>query len=245
MHKLFYDVPEGATEITVEGEDFAHLTVLRIKAGETVTVSDGVSRCYTATAESFSKKGAVFSLSDPRPFEVESDVKITAYCALLKSGKSDGVIQKAVELGAAEIVLFQSKNCVAEASSEKGDRKLERWNKISRQAAMQSGRGCIPDVGNAVTFDGALLGLKKADCGFVCYETTPRVPMREIYESTENAPRTAAFLVGPEGGISDREAEKTVQADVALAGLGPRILRTETAPLCVMSALMLMSGNMD
>ena len=72
MHKLFYDVPEGATEITVEGEDFAHLTVLRIKAGETVTVSDGVSRCYTATAESFSKKGAVFSLSDPRPFEVES-----------------------------------------------------------------------------------------------------------------------------------------------------------------------------
>ena len=170
MHKLFFNVPEGADEITVEGEDFAHLTVLRIKAGDTVTVSDGVSKCYTAEAKSFSKKGAVFSLSQQRPFEVESSVKITAYCALLKSGKGDGVIQKAVELGATEVVFFQSKNCVAESSSEKNDRKLERWNKISRQAAMQSGRDIVPMVRGVISFKEMLSELSSKDVSMFLHE---------------------------------------------------------------------------
>ncbi len=233
MHKLFFDVPEGATEITVDGEDFAHLTVLRIKAGETVTVSDGVSRCYTATAESFSKKGAVFSLSDPRPFEVESDVKITAYCALLKSGKSDGVIQKAVELGAAEIVLFQSKNCVAEASSEKGDRKLERWNKISRQAAMQSGRDIIPVVRGVISFKEMLLELKQKDVSMFLHEKA-QVPAYTLLAEAENV-SSIGFAVGPEGGFTDQEADESVAAGVPLISLGKRILRAETAPLCILS----------
>ena len=233
MHKLFFDVPEGVTEITVEGEDFAHLTVLRIKAGETVTVSDGVSRCYTATAESFSKKGAVFSLSDPRPFEVESDVKITAYCALLKSGKSDGVIQKAVELGAAEIVLFQSKNCVAEASSEKGDRKLERWNKISRQAAMQSGRDIIPNVRGVISFKEMIAELKIKDISMFLHEKAEYSSYELLSKSLKVS--TIGFAVGPEGGFTDSEADESTSNNIPLISLGKRILRAETAPLCILS----------
>lgn len=87
MHKLFFDVPEGSDEITVSGDDFAHLTVLRIKKGDTVEISDGQSKCYTAVAESFSKKGATFSLSAPRPFSSESDIRITAIVPFLKAEK--------------------------------------------------------------------------------------------------------------------------------------------------------------
>lgn len=233
MHKLFFDVPDGATEITVEGEDFAHLTVLRIKAGETVTVSDGVSKCYTAKAESFSKKGAVFSLSDPRPFEVESKVKITAYCALLKSGKGDGVIQKAVELGVSEIVFFQSKNCVAEASSEKGERKLERWNKISRQAAMQSGRDIIPNVRGVISFREMLSELKTKDVSMFLHEKA-EFPAYELLKNSSQV-STVGFAVGPEGGFTDSEAEEAVSNGIPSISLGKRILRAETAPLCILS----------
>lgn len=233
MHKLFFDVPDGATEITVEGEDFAHLTVLRIKAGETVTVSDGVSKCYTAKAESFSKKGAVFSLSDPRPFEVESKVKITAYCALLKSGKGDGVIQKAVELGASEIVFFQSKNCVAEASSEKGERKLERWNKISRQAAMQSGRDIIPNVRGVISFREMISELKTKDVSMFLHEKA-EFPAYELLKNSSQV-SSIGFAVGPEGGFTDSEAEEAVSNGIPSISLGKRILRAETAPLCILS----------
>jgi len=233
MHKLFFDVPENSTEILVSGEDFTHLTVLRMKTGDVITVSDGISKCYTAKAESFSKKGAVFSLSDPRPFEVESSVKITAYCALLKSGKSDSVIQKAVELGASEIVLFQSKNCVAEASSEKGDRKLERWNKISRQAAMQSGRDIIPQVRGVLSFKEMLSELSSKDISMFLHEKA-EYSAYDLLKKAENV-STVGFAVGPEGGFTDSEVEDSLAHNIPLISLGKRILRAETAPLCILS----------
>ena len=233
MHKLFFDISENASEITVTGEDFSHLTVLRIKKGDTITVSDGISVCYTAKAESFSKKGAVFSLYDPRPFETESKVKITAYCALLKSGKSDSVIQKAVELGASEIVLFQSKNCVAEASSEKGERKLERWNKISRQAAMQSGRDIIPSVRGVISFKEMISELKDKDISMFLHEKA-EFSAYELLKKNPDA-STVGFAVGPEGGFTDLEVDEAVSNGIPAISLGKRILRAETAPLCILS----------
>lgn len=233
MHKLFFDVPEGVSEITVTGEDFAHLTVLRLRAGETVTVSDGVGTCYTAKAESFSKKGAVFSLSDPRPFDTESKVKTTAYCALLKSGKGDGVIQKAVELGAHEIVFFQSKNCVAEASSEKGERKLERWNKISRQAAMQSGRDIVPQVRGVISFEEMLEELSQKDASMFLHEKALYSAYDFLIKSRKVS--TVGFAVGPEGGFTDEEVNTAKEMGIPPISLGKRILRAETAPLCILS----------
>ncbi len=233
MHKLFFDVPENCEEITVSGEDYTHITVLRMKVGDTVTVSDGISKCYTATATSFSKKGAVFSLSDPRPFEVESKVKFTAYCALLKSGKGDGVIQKAVELGASEIVFFQSKNCVAEASSEKGDRKLERWNKISRQAAMQSGRDIVPAVRGVISFKEMLSELSTKDVSMFLHEKAEYSAYELLKKSSDVS--SVGFAVGPEGGFTDLEVEDALSHNIPSISLGKRILRAETAPLCILS----------
>lgn len=232
MHKLFFDVPKGATEITVTGDDFAHLTVLRVKTGERVEVSDGIDTCYTGEAISFSKKGAVFALSDPKPFETESKVKITAYCALLKSGKGDGVIQKAVELGAHEIVFFQSKNCVAEAS-EKGDKKLERWNKISRQAAMQSGRDIVPQVRGVISFSEMLEELRAKDIKMFLHEKATESAY-ELLKKAENV-STVGFAVGPEGGFTEAEADLADEKGIPTISLGKRILRAETAPLCILS----------
>jgi 16S rRNA (uracil1498-N3)-methyltransferase len=176
----------------------------------------------------------------------EPSLEVTLYQALVKSDKFDFIVQKCTELGVSRIVPVQTDRCISKPDDSSLSKKIVRWNKIAKEAAMQSGRGVVPVVEDAVSFDEALEAIGKSDCGFLCYENSPHVPIDEIYNGCKKKKevKTAAFLVGPEGGISDREAEKAREAGVILASLGPRILRTETAPLCVMSSLMLMSGNM-
>ena len=112
---------------------------------------------------------------------------------------------------------------------------------------MQSGRGIIPCVEEPIGFDEMLERLKENDFGFVCYEAQPRISLKTLFEqkSKETQINKIAFFVGPEGGISDKEINKALENGVPAAGLGNRILRTETAPLCVMSVLMMLSGNME
>lgn len=233
MHKLFFDVPEGALEITVTGEDFTHLTVLRVKAGDTVEISDGVSRCYAATAVSFSRNGAVFSLAESNPFSCEPAVRMTVYCALLKSGKNDTVIQKAVELGAYSVVFFASRNCVAESDSEREDKKLARWNKISRQAAMQSGRDIVPVIRGVIPFGRMLDELSSEEAAFFLHEKA-ELSAYGLMKSMA-APKTFGYASGPEGGFTDDEAKEATNRGIRVVSLGKRILRAETVPLCVLS----------
>ncbi len=235
-------------KIVIGGEDAKHISLsLRARVGERVTVCDGKGTDYECEISDITKSEVELSVLEVVKSVAEPSLEVILYQALVKSDKFDFIVQKCTELGVSRIVPVLTDRCISKPDEASLLKKISRWNKIAKEAAMQSGRGIIPVVENACTFDEALIRLKASDCGFVCYETTPRVPMEQIYNDSRNGsePKTAAFLVGPEGGISDREAEKAAQIGVRLAGLGPRILRTETAPLCVLSALMLMSGNMN
>ena len=87
--------------------------------------------------------------------------------------------------------------------------------------------------------------MKKDECRFVCYEDFSHTPLSKVINEAGTDVKNLSFLIGPEGGISESEAQKCRDEGIALAGLGPRILRTETAPLCALSVVMLMTGNLD
>ena len=233
--------------IVIGGEDAKHISLsLRARVGEKITACDGEGNDYECEISDITKNEVTLSVLEEKKSEAEPSLSVTLYQALVKSDKFDFIVQKCTELGVQRIVPVQTDRCISKPDDSSLSKKIVRWNKIAKEAAMQSGRGVIPVIEDAVSFDEALEELRNSDCGFLCYENSPHVPIDEIYNGCKEKGdvKTAAFLVGPEGGISDREAEKAREAEVVLASLGPRILRTETAPLCVMSSLMLMSGNM-
>ena len=230
--------------IVIGGEDAKHISLsLRARVGEKITACDGMGTDYECEISNITKDEVSLSVLEKMESGAEPSLEVTLYQALVKSDKFDFIVQKCTELGVSRIVPVFTDRCISKPDEKSLAKKIERWNKIAKEAAMQSGRGRIPVIENAVDYDTALSHMKETDFGFVCYEENSHEPIDEIYAKSGQI-KTASFLVGPEGGISEKEAEKARNKGVYLAGLGPRILRTETAPLCVMSVLMLMSGNM-
>ena len=145
-------------------------------------------------------------------------------------------MQKAVELGAAEVVPVLSERCVSRPDAKSMENRLTRLNRIARAAAEQSGRGVLPVVSPPVPFPQMLEGLLAADLGFACYEGEREYELRDLLTDGPQ-PRTIAFFIGPEGGISEPELELLRRHGLPAVSLGRRILRTETAGLYVLSAI--------
>ncbi len=241
------DISPGE-QITVSGEDARHISFsLRARVGEEYVLCDTCNYEYRCKISAISSESVDFELLDKKPCEAEPNVEVTLFQALVKGDKFDAVVQKAVELGVYRIVPVVSSRCISRPDSKQLEKKIERWQKISKSAAMQCARANIPEVSEAVSYETALEMIKQADCGFICYEAEPHEPMKQIFEkaSKENKPATYSFYVGPEGGISQEEAKLAQESGLPLASLGKRILRTETAPLCVISSIMFFSDNLN
>ena len=237
MHILFAEIAE---KMVITGEDAEHLHVLRPKIGDIMKISDGRRRCCMGKISEITKKSVVFDyLEDTEPCS-EPKINAVLCCALLKSGKNDYVIQKAVELGAREIIFFESKNCVA---SEKND-KSERRAKIALQAAMQSGREIVPTV-RVMTFKEAVEYAKSFDFkGFLHEKAESSFGQAIRDHKADGKPlNSAIFMVGPEGGFTENEAEYARENGIPSLLLGPRILRAETAPVCALSVIMAAAGE--
>lgn len=222
--------------VFVSGSDANHIrNVLRIPIGGKITVCDGAHTVYSGEILSYHADGFLARIGEGKTDTGELSSRITVYQCYPKGEKTDTVVQKSVELGAAEIVFVLSERCVARPDEKAMEKKRQRLQKIAEAAAAQSGRSVIPPVRGLLSYSDACREAADADCAFLCYEGSGTVPLREILEAHPEAERIA-FLVGPEGGISPAEAEEARQAGLSLANLGSRILRTETAPLFVLSA---------
>ncbi len=246
--RFFVDLTDASPGETIKitGEDARHISLsLRARVKETYTLcgKDGLE--YLSEIENIDSQSVTFVIIDKKTGTSEPSVKVTLYQALVKGDKFDEIVQKAVELGASEIVPVISARCVSKPDGKTLEKKTARWQKIAKEAAMQSGRAIIPTVGDALSYKEALEKIKKCDCGFVCYESEPHIPLKKILEETKKGAVTCGFLIGPEGGLSDEERKTAQGMGIPLASLGERILRTETAPLCVLSAIMFYSGNLE
>ena len=241
------DINAGET-ISITGEDARHISFsLRARPGEEYVLCDTCNYEYHCKIVNISSEEVILELVEKKVCQAEPDVKVTLFQALVKGDKFDAVVQKAVELGVHKIIPVISERCISRPDSKQLEKKIERWQKISKSAAMQCARSYVPEIADAVEYKKAIDMIKSADCGFICYEAEPHEAMKIIFEkcNSEKKAESYSFFVGPEGGISQAEADIAARSGLPLASLGKRILRTETAPLCVISSIMFFSDNLN
>lgn len=258
MARFFVDeLPAEGSLYTLTGENAEHAKVLRLRPGEPVTLCDGLGMDCPCTVT----EGGALIAGTPLPCPAEPAARVCVYIAFPKADKAEHVIQKAVELGAAEIVLFPSRYCVSRPDSKSLGKKLERWQKIARSAAEQSRRGVIPPVRALDSYAESLKEAAKADTPILFYENEERLTLHEALAGANVGtsivrPRTSdacpcmqkqtvsvSLVTGSEGGFSAEEIALARDAGMKICTLGPRILRCETAPLAGLTAVMYALGE--
>lgn len=231
----------GSPEISLDGENAQHAKVLRLKPGETALACDGAGQECVCTVECTEGGAYRLRVVERRQAQSEARVRASVYVAFPKADKLEHIIQKATELGAYEIVAFPSARCVSRPDEKSLKKKLERWQKIARSAAEQSGRGVIPRVLTLDSYAQAIRRAAEADKGILFYEQETATTLRAALEEAPFS--TISLLTGPEGGLEAAEVEQARAAGLTVCTLGKRILRCETAPLCALSAVMYAAGE--
>lgn len=230
----------GSAYIT--GADAMHLAkVLRAKPGQQLTLCDGAGSDYEACIEEATVQQVRLLVLAKTPSKAEPGLWTEVFLACAKGDKLDWAIQKCVELGASGIHLFYSENCVAKPKNE--EEKNKRYSRIALEAAKQSGRGMVPKVGLPQPFAAALR--QGAACsGRVLLHEKAETPLQAVLAGLPPGKQSLALFSGPEGGFSPGETQLARENGWALVGLGPRILRCETAPVAALAAAMALSGNL-
>lgn len=237
------NVPAGGT-VLLAGEDAEHAKALRLRVGDRIVVCDGDSTDRRCTIKNITRDGVEAEVDEAVPCPAEPSVRVSVLAGLPKQPeRSDYVVQKCTESGAAEIVFFLSHRCVATPNERGIEKKLVRWQRIAEEAAKQSGRGIIPTVSAVGDFAGALDAAIKTELPLLLYETGERTPLKEAIEQAGTF-ASAAIITGPEGGFEPFEVELARKLRFQICSMGPRILRCETAPVTALSALMYATGNL-
>ena len=225
----------------MRGRDAEHVHVLRMRPGEDMIICDGQGTDYKCRLVRADKEQVEAEVIEVVPCPAEPSVKVTVLCGLPKGDKTEYIIQKCVEAGAHEILFFLSNRCVARPDAP--EKKLERWQRISEEAAKQSGRGIIPKVDWIGEFADALNVAVQKDLGLFLYETGERESLNTVLESNKRI-ETLALITGPEGGFAPFEADLARITGLHLCSMGERILRCETAPVVALTAAMYATGNL-
>ena len=230
MPKFFIsveDVRDGFLEIR---EDVHHiLHVLRKEVGDTLTVCDGQGVDYKC--QILSQDGEVLrcQILHATPNQAEPEVQITIFQGLPKAEKMEWLLQKGTEIGVSAFVPVATSRSIVKLEGRKADNKVARWKQIAVSAAKQSGRGRIPAVHSVQSLSSAAALLPSFDLNLVLYEEEKNCSLKQILRAVSPVPRTVSLWVGPEGGLAAEEVQALTQAGAISVGLGPRILRTETA----------------
>lgn len=241
MPWFFTDKLNGSL-ISIEGEDALHIEKsLRMKAGEEITLCDNSGMQHSCIIENISPGNVAVRVLKSIPCQNEPTVSITLYQALPKGDKMDTIVQKAVELGATEIVPMLSSRCVSRPDEKSAKKKVQRWQKIAKHAAEQSRRGIIPKVLPVITFDNAVSHSGKNDLTILFYECGGE----NLNNIIPKACQSISVFIGSEGGFEEKEAEMVIKSGGKTATLGKRILRAETAPLTALSVIMYETGNLS
>ena len=231
----------GGTAI-IRGRDAEHVHVLRLRPGEDVVICDTEGTDYKCRLVRADKEEAELEVLEVVPCTAEPSVKVTVLCGLPKGDRTDYIIQKCVEAGASRILFFLSDRCVARP--ETPQKKLDRWQRIAEEAAKQSGRGIIPELGWAGNFADALNEAVHTELPLFMYETGEREKLNEVLDVNRGV-ASAAIVTGPEGGFAEYEAKLARIAGLHVCSMGERILRCETAPVVALTALMYATGNLS
>lgn len=240
MQKLFVENINDE-KIILDGESARHVAKsLRMRVGDVICVTDGGGDDYGCQIEEITKDEVVLKVCYKQACESEPSCRVTIYQGVPKSSKMEDIIQKCVELGVCEIVPTLTKRCVSRPDDKAAGKKNQRYQKIALEAAQQSGRGIVPKIENMKTLRQAIAE-DESDVKIVFYEGGGEKLADIVKPDTESV----SVFIGPEGGFEQEEVEQIEASGGVRATLGKRILRTQTAPVAALTAIMLLTGNLE
>ena len=215
-----------------------HLNVLRVKNTEEIVLFNGNGKSYPALPEVLEKRHASVRILREEATDNESPLNITLVQAVSAAERMDFTLQKSVELGVAEIRPVISERCVVRLSGERAEKRVARWQEIVVSACEQSGRNIVPKVLPLTTYAQALQQLPQ--------ETTKLLmSLNRAQKLSDVRPQSGkvVFMVGPEGGWTEKEEQQAFDAGFQSVTLGKRVLRTETASLAAIVAMQTLWGD--
>ncbi len=245
MHRFFVDSKNiGEETIEIDGEDVKHIAnALRLEVGDEIEVCDKLSMDYRCKIQEISKENIICEILETYKSRGESEIEVVLFQGLPKSTKMELIVQKCTELGIKKIVPLMTTRCVAKLNDrKKEDKKIERWAKISEEAAKQSKRGIIPEISNAMSFKQALEHLKSEDMVIVPYESEEDIELKSVLKNCKSS--KINIVIGPEGGFDESEIEDLKKINAHIVTLGPRILRTETAGFTTTALILYELGDL-
>ena len=241
MYQFFVEPSQiQGNRIVITGSDVNHIkNVLRMKAGDEIAVSNGMDgKEYRCGIEAFAEDEIVCGLRFVKEDGVELPSKIYLFQGLPKADKMELIIQKAVELGAFEVIPVAAKRCVVRMDEKKAASKISRWQGIAEAAAKQSKRAVIPKVHPVLSMKEAVAYAQNMDVKLIPYELAEGMQHTKQMIEAVKPEQSIAVFIGPEGGFEESEIQMAREAGIEPVTLGRRILRTETAGFTVISWLM-------
>ncbi|MFP4660697.1 MAG: 16S rRNA (uracil(1498)-N(3))-methyltransferase [Halanaerobiales bacterium] len=267
MHRFFVDKDDIEGEVVrVTGSDFNHIShSLRMQKGDCFIVNNGDGLDYTVKIKDITEEMVIAEIIDKERNRNETTINVTLAQAIPKKSNMDLIVQKCTEIGAKKIIPINTSRTIVKLSGKKLERRIDRWQKIAQEAAKQSRRGIIPEIKELINFQELKPLFKNYDLVLVPWEDEEVHGLREIWNSMyldlnknetgpkcqkeksheqEHNEKNILIIIGPEGGFSSVEIKFIQDNGGHAITLGPRILRTETAGLVALTAVLYQAGEL-
>jgi 16S rRNA (uracil1498-N3)-methyltransferase len=246
MTRCFVDAPliTGAT-LMLPAPVSAHIArVLRLRAGAMLTLFNGRGGEFAAAIRAVERGGVSVHIGAHLQTERESPITVTLLQCLARGERMDFIVQKATELGVTQIVPVHSEHGVVRLDSAVAERRRAHWQSVAIGACEQSGRNRVPTILPVQGLAEACAAAPVASHRLMLEAEAPRSLAAALAQAAPTA-HGAQFvlLVGPEGGLSATESELAQRSGWSACRLGPRVLRTETAPIAALAALQVLAGD--
>ena len=235
---------EGKTAV-ITGPDVKHIgKVLRLGPGSQVGLVDGEGREFAAKIREITNKEVICDITAENEAAVESPVDVTLYQGLPKGDKMDLIIQKSTEIGVIRIVPVICERTIVKLDKKKTAGRLTRWQRVAEEAAKQSRRTVVPEVSAPLMFPAAMKEISTDVLGIMPWEEERAVGIKSVLKKYRVFPARAAVFIGPEGGFTKEEVKTAQTAGILPVSMGPRIMRTETAGIVAVTAILYEIGDL-
>ncbi|MCZ2722054.1 16S rRNA (uracil(1498)-N(3))-methyltransferase [Marinomonas sp. 15G1-11] len=238
--RVYIDLPLSENTLHSLPEDTFHYLckVLRLKSEHPLIVFDGTGGQYNAILKKVEKRQAEIIINNFIALDNESPLKVTLGQTLSRGERMDYAIQKAVETGVFAIQPLFSERCEVKLNDSRIEKRVQHWQQVAISAAEQSGRGIIPQIHHPIT-------LKEwvENCKEMLKLTLHHHTEHKLTQLSQPSNNTVAALIGPEGGLTEEEVKFSEDRGFTAISLGPRVLRTETAPIVILSTLNTLWGD--
>ncbi|WP_042355007.1 16S rRNA (uracil(1498)-N(3))-methyltransferase [Bacillus rubiinfantis] len=241
MQRYFVHQRANDGRFVIAGDDYYHIVkVMRMQINDSIICVDIEGKQALCKLAEITDESVVADVVQWKDEDTELPISVTIASGLPKGDKLEWIIQKGTELGAHRFMPFSAARSIVKWDEKKAAKRLDRWQKIAKEAAEQSHRSIVPEITGPLSLEAMLVKSKEYHYKLAAYEEESRSGETANFASVLSQIKSGDSLLlvfGPEGGIADKEVELLKNHGFILCGLGPRILRTETAPLYTLAAI--------